>query len=105
MLHITKESIQTKESILLNVAAAKNAWFVIIVFLIFGLNFNILCNVCHDFTILIVNISDISIVIVKDVDYNCVIHDISRSEANDLFKKFCIWWLLGYIKNIIRKKK
>ena len=37
-------------------------------------------NGCHDLTILSVNISDIAIITVKDVDYRCNIHDISKSE-------------------------
>ena len=40
-----------------------------------------LCNCCHDLTILCLNISDIAIIAVKVVDYPCIIHDISKSEA------------------------
>ena len=35
-------------------------------------------NACHDLTILIVNISDIAIITVKNVDYCCIIHDVSK---------------------------
>ena len=42
------------------------------------------CNVCHDLTILSVNISDIVIITVKDVDYRCIIHNIIKSEAINL---------------------
>ena len=33
-----------------------------------------LCNGCHDLTMLSVNISDITIITVKKVDYRCIIH-------------------------------
>ena len=42
------------------------------------------CNGCHDLTILSVNISDIAIIAVKNVDYRCIIHKISKSEAINL---------------------
>ena len=39
------------------------------------------CNVCHDLTMLRLNISDNVIIIVKMVDYRCIIHDISKPET------------------------
>ena len=39
------------------------------------------CNSCHDLTMLSVNVSDITIIIVKNVDYRCIIHNNSKSEA------------------------
>ena len=36
-----------------------------------------------------VNISDIAIMTLKNVDYCCIIHNISKSEAINLLKKFC----------------
>ena len=47
------------------------------------------CNVYHDLTMVSVNISDIAIITVNYVDYRCIIHNISKSEAIDLLKKFC----------------
>ena len=44
------------------------------------------CNGCHDLTILSLNISDIAIITVKNVDYCCIIHNISKSEAINLLK-------------------
>ena len=35
-----------------------------------------ICSGCHDLTILIVNISGIAIITVKNVDYCCIIHNI-----------------------------
>ena len=46
------------------------------------------CNGCHDLTMLSVNISNISIITVKNADYRCIIHSISKSEAINL-KKYC----------------
>ena len=43
-------------------------------------------NSCHDLTMLSVNISDIAIITIKDVDYCCIIHNISKSEAINLLK-------------------
>ena len=42
------------------------------------------CNGCHVFTMLIVNIRDIAIITIKKVDYCCIIHKISKSEAINL---------------------
>ena len=43
-------------------------------------------NGYRDLTILSVNISDIAIITVKDVDYCCIIHKISKSSAINLLK-------------------
>ena len=43
-----------------------------------------LCNGCHDLTMSRVNISNIAIITIKNVDYCCIIHNISKSEANYL---------------------
>ena len=52
-----------------------------------GLRFqNYICNSGHDLTVLSVNISDIAIITVKIVDYRCIIHSISKSEAINLSK-------------------
>ena len=42
------------------------------------------CNGCHDLTMLSVNISDIFIITIKNVDYCCIIHNISKSETINL---------------------
>ena len=47
------------------------------------------CNGSHDLTMLSVNICDIAIITIKNVDYRCIIHNISKSEAINLLKKFC----------------
>ena len=44
------------------------------------------CNGCHDLTILCLNISDIVIITVKNIDYHCIIHRISKSEAINLLE-------------------
>ena len=44
------------------------------------------CNGCHGLTTLSVNISDIAIIIVKSVDYRCIITNVSKSEAINLLK-------------------
>ena len=47
------------------------------------------CNGCHDLTILCLNISDITIITVRNVknaDYRCIIHNISKSEEINLLK-------------------
>ena len=49
-----------------------------------------ICNGYHDLTTLSVNISDIAIITVKDVDYRCIIHNISKPEAIDLFKNYVL---------------
>ena len=44
------------------------------------------CNGCHDLTMLNVNISNISIIAVKNVGYCCIIYNSSKSEAINLLK-------------------
>ena len=41
-------------------------------------------------TLLSVNISDTAIITLKDVDYSCIIHDISKSEAINLLKIYVL---------------
>ena len=62
-----------------------------------GLKFQTsVCNGCHDLTMLCINISDIAIITVKVVDYHCIIHDISESEAIHLLKN-SVLYDRGYI--------
>ena len=50
-----------------------------------GLTFEVyVCDDCLDFTMLSLNISDIAIITVKNVDYCCIIHNFSTSEAINL---------------------
>ena len=44
------------------------------------------CNGFHDLKILSVNISNIAITTIKNVDYLCIIRNISKSEAIKLLK-------------------
>ena len=44
------------------------------------------CDRGHDLTILSVNISDITIITVKNVDYRCTIHNTGQSETINLLK-------------------
>ena len=57
----------------------------------YGLKFqDSVCNGCHNLTMLIVNISDIAIITIKNVDYRCIIHNINKSEAINLLKKYVL---------------
>ena len=62
---------------------------------------NYVCNGCHNLTMLTVNISDIAIITVKNTDYHCIVHNISKFEAINLlensnkyilgiYKKYCL---------------
>ena len=44
------------------------------------------CSGCHDLTMFCLNISDITVMIVKNVDYGCIINNIRKSEAINLLK-------------------
>ena len=44
------------------------------------------CNGCHGLTMLSVNESNIAIITIRNVDYHCIIHNISKSEAINLLK-------------------
>ena len=45
-----------------------------------------ICNGCHDVTMLNLNIRDIAIITVKNLDYRCIIYNISKSEAINLLE-------------------
>ena len=45
-----------------------------------------ICNGCHDLTMLSLNIRDTAVITVKNVDYHCIIHNISKSEAINLLE-------------------
>ena len=48
-------------------------------FFLHGFNFQeSTCNGCHDMTMLSINLSNIVIITVKNVDYRCIIHNISK---------------------------
>ena len=42
------------------------------------------CNGCYVFIMLNVNITDLPIITIKNVDYHCIIQNISKSEATNL---------------------
>ena len=44
------------------------------------------CNGCHDLAMLSVNINGIAIITFINIDYRCIIHNISKSEAINLLK-------------------
>ena len=44
----------------------------------------------HDSTMLCHNISDIVIMTVKDIDYRCIIHDISKSDAIHMLENYVL---------------
>ena len=48
------------------------------------------CNGSHDLTMLSVNIDVIAIITVKNVDYRCIIHNISKCEAINLLKNYIL---------------
>ena len=65
------------------VIKVKNVLFAIIVFFNPGFKFqDYICNGCRDLTML----CDITIITVKNVDYQCIIHNISKSEAINSLK-------------------
>ena len=45
------------------------------------------CNGCHDLAMLSDNISNIANVTVKNIDYRCIIHKVTKSDAINLPKK------------------
>ena len=71
-----------KEFIRLKVIKVKNECFVTISFFHNRFRFqDSVYNGCHDLTILSVNKSNIALITVKNVDYHCIIHEISKAEA------------------------
>ena len=88
--------------ILQKVIKIENTWLVTIVFN-HGFKFqDFVCDGCHDLTKLSVNISDIAIITVKNIDYCCNIHNISKSEAINILKSSILFYLfLVYIKWLI----
>ena len=68
--------------ILLKVTTAKNLWFALLAF--WWWNQTSRCNGCYVLIMMFVNISDIVIIAINNVDYCCIIHNISKSEAINL---------------------
>ena len=67
---------------MLKVITVKNAWFVTICFFNHGFKLqNFVCYRCHALMMLRFNLSDIGIITVKNVNYRCIIYDISKSET------------------------
>ena len=67
----------------------------------YGLKFqDAVCNGCHDLTILCLNLGDIAVISVKNVDYRCIIHNISKSEAINLLEN-SVLEDRGYIQKIL----
>ena len=64
---------------------------------------NSVSNGCLDLRELCLNLSDIAMITVKDVDYYCIIHDISKSETIHFVGRFCVWWLWMYVKYMSKK--
>ena len=68
--------------------------------MIFNCGFEIqdsVCNVCHDLTMLSVNINDIAIIIIKNVDYRCITWNLKQLiclkilflKIEDRYKEHC----------------
>ena len=74
--------------ILLKVIKVENVWFVTNTFLI--------CNGCHNLSMLCLNISDIANITVKSVDYRCIMYNITKSEATYLLEN-SVLEDLGYL--------
>ena len=73
--------------ILLKVIEIKNAWFATTGFFNQGFTFQVfICNGCHILRLLCLNISDTAIITVKNVDYRCIINNISKTEAINLLE-------------------
>ena len=76
----------------LKVITVKNVSFVTTSLLILSSNFqDSVCNGCHDLRILFLNLSlnlclSDTVIIIVTVDYRCIIHGISKSEAIKLLK-------------------
>ena len=49
-----------------------------------GLNISLACNACHDFSMIVQNLSDFFIVTVKNVDYRCYIVGVNKNDAVNL---------------------
>ena len=77
-----------KELKLLKVITVKNVWCATIGFF-FNRRFKFqdsVCNVCQTLTMLCLSLGDIVIIIVKNVDYYCIIHNISKSDTIHLLE-------------------
>ena len=61
------------------------------------------CNGCHNLTILCANIRNIAIIGVKNVNYCCIVHNITKSDAINLLKN-CVLKNCGYIEKCKSKK-
>ena len=58
------------------------------------------CNGCHGLTVLTFDIRNIAIITIKNVDYHCIIHNISRSKAINIKNILCLL-IVGIYKTIL----
>ena len=65
---------------------------------------NFVCNVCHDLTMLRLNLSDIAIIIVKSVYCCCIIHGISKTNVIHLLEN-SVLDDCGHIQNAYEKNQ
>ena len=58
-------------------------------FFSYGFKFqDYVCNGCHDFSMLCLNITDIAFIAVKNADYHCIMYN--KSEAINLLENFVL---------------
>ena len=99
------ELIEMKELIVLKVITVKNALADTISLFHHEFEFqDSVCNNAHDLTILSLNISHIAITTVKNVDYFCFVHHITKPKAIHLFENSMLEEC-GYIENACQRNQ
>ena len=51
---------------------------------------NFVCNDCHDLPMLRLNITNIVVITVKNVDYDCIFYGICKSDAISLLENYVL---------------
>ena len=87
MLYYDRIDVSEGTDVIETVQIKRQRYFSLLVVLDKGFKFQLdVCNGCHDFLMMYMDLSDIAILNTKGADYCCIISRISKSEAINLMQ-------------------
>ena len=87
MLYYDRIDVSEGTDVIETVQIKRQRYFSLLVVLDKGFKFQLdVCNGCHDFLMMYMDLSDIAILNIKGADYCCIISRISKSDAINLIQ-------------------
>ena len=87
MLYYDRIDVSEGTDVIETVQIKRQRYLSLLVVLDKGFKFQLdVCNGCHDFLMMYMDLSDIAILNIKGADYCCIISRISKSEAINLMQ-------------------